>query len=277
MQRVAYLGIPGSFSYQATRIYFGDEVDPLSQNSFDDIFKLLDSGDGDFGVLPVENSSVGMITQVFDLLNQYNAKIQGELFLRVEHNLLTISGARLEDIKEIYSHPQAIQQCAKFLGQSQNWQAIPFFDTAKSAKWVKGQKDKALAAIGSTEAARLYGLDILVSDIQDNSSNYTRFVIIARENEIKADYNKISLNLTLNHTAGSLYKVVEQFAKSNLNMLSIKSRPIVSRPFEYMFYIDFEGNLRDDNVKYALKRIQRHCSNFKILGNYKAGTFKHIL
>ena len=277
MQRVAYLGIPGSFSYQATCMYFKDQIKPLSQKSFDDIFEQLDSKDVDFGVLPVENSSVGMITQVFDLLNRYDAKIQGELFLRVEHNLLSIPGARIEHIKKIYSHPQAIQQCANFLDQSTTWQAIPFFDTAKSAKWVKEQGDKTLAAIGSAQAAKLYGLNILSNDIQDNSSNYTRFVIIGRQNQIKANYNKISLNLTLSHTAGSLYKVVEQFAKNNLNMLSIKSRPIASRPFEYMFYIDIEGNLQDHSVKAAIANMERYCSNFKILGNYIAGTFKNIL
>ena len=277
MQKVAYQGIPGSFSYQAVRLYFGNSIEFVSKSSFDDVFELLDRGDVDWGILPVENSSVGMISRVFDLLYQYNLNIRGELYLEVQHNILGLPGAQLKDIEEVYSHPQAIEQCNKFLGEHPNWKVIPFFDTAKSAKWVKEQGVPKFAAIASTEAAELYGLDVISSRIQDNSSNYTRFIVIAKEDRVDCDCNKISLNISLSHTPGSLYRVVEQFAKNDLNMLSIKSRPIVTKPFEYMFYIDFEGNLKDDNVRNAIEGIRCHCSSFKILGNYKAGIFNQIL
>lgn len=277
MQKVAYQGIPGSFSYQAARLYFGNSIEFVSKSSFDDVFEFLDRGDVDWGILPVENSSVGMISRVFDLLYQYNLNIRGELYLEVQHNILGLPGAQLKDIEEVYSHPQAIEQCNKFLGEHPNWKVIPFFDTAKSAKWVKEQGVPKFAAIASTEAAELYGLDVISSRIQDNSSNYTRFIVIAKEDRVDCDCNKISLNISLSHTPGSLYRVVEQFAKNDLNMLSIKSRPIVTKPFEYMFYIDFEGNLKDDNVRNAIEGIRCHCSSFKILGNYKAGIFNQIL
>lgn len=277
MQTVAYQGIPGSFSYQAARMYFKDDVQLISESSFDNVFMLLEQGDVDLGILPVENSSIGIISRVYDLLSEYDMYIMGELYLEVEHNLLALPGARLEDIEEVYSHPQAIEQCNKFLSQHPGWKVIPFFDTAKSAKWIREKGQPAYGAIASVEAAQLYKLEILSSDIHDNPLNYTRFVVIAREGHVDSSYNKISLNISLSHRPGSLYKVVEQFAKNDLNMLNIQSRPIVTKPFEYMFYIDFEGNLEDESVKKTIEGIKHHCSSFKVIGNYKAGDFNHIL
>ncbi|NMA95178.1 MAG: prephenate dehydratase [Clostridiales bacterium] len=277
MRAVAYQGIPGSFSHQAAGLYFGKDAELVSKSSFDDVFTLLDRGEADVGILPVENSSVGMISRVFDLLSQYNLNIQGELYLEVKHNLLAPPGTQLKDIEEVYSHPQAIGQCHNFLEEHTKWKVIPYFDTAKSAKWVKEQGLSKFAAIASTEAASLYGLDIIAENIQDNTLNYTRFIVIAMDPVIGDDCNKISINISLSHTPGSLYKVVEQFAKNNLNMLSIKSRPIVTKPFEYMFYIDFEGHIDDPNVKTAIEGIKDHCSNYKLLGNYKGSSFNRIL
>ncbi len=277
MQTIAYQGIPGSFSHQAACMYFGSSEQLISKDSFDKVFESVDNGEAEWGILPVENSSIGVISKVFDLLYRYELNIRGELYLDIKHNLLGLPGSKIEYIEEVYSHPQAIEQCSQFLSQYPNWRVIPFFDTAKSAEWIKAQGMFSNGAIASTEAAELYGLNVLVHDIHDNPLNYTRFIVIAKEREIDSACNKVSLIISLHHRPGSLYRIVEQFAENGLNMLKIQSRPIVTKPFEYMFYIDFEGNLSDKKVGEALEAIQKHCSSFKIIGNYKAGVFNHIL
>jgi chorismate mutase / prephenate dehydratase len=265
---VGYQGVEGSYSHEALLDYFQDNVDTVNFNEFEEVFKNLKSGKIKYGVLPVENSSTGGISEVMDFLHGYDAFIVGEKCLKINHNLLGIKGAKFEDIEEVYSHPQGFLQCSDFLKKYPNLKTISYYNTAMSVEFVKKADKKGYAAIASKKAAELYGVDIIKSSINTNTNNYTRFVIISNEMEVKKDSNKISVVLSLPHTQGSLYKIIKCIADRNLNMLKIESRPIANVPWQYLFYMDFEGNLNELKVKEALECIKLNSIQCKVLGNY---------
>ncbi|MDP4090712.1 MAG: prephenate dehydratase [Bacillota bacterium] len=267
--RIGYFGVPGSYTHEAMLNIFGEGCDEVFSESFEDIFRLLMKEEIKYGVLPIENSSTGGISDVMDLLNKYNAYIIGEKCLRINHCLLGIPGTELEDIKEVYSHPQPLQQCKEFLESQKGWQLYNYYNSAKSVEYVRQCGSKAKAAVGSLRAAKLYGLEVIKDNINTNEHNYTRFVIISRELEVDDYADKISVVLTLPHILGSLYNVIKIIYENNLNMMKIESRPIMGKPWEYSFYIDFEGSLKDEKVKAGLGNIQSKCTEFKVLGNYK--------
>ncbi|MCM8711599.1 prephenate dehydratase [Clostridium sp. SYSU_GA19001] len=266
---IGFQGVPGSFSEEALIEYFGDDVQRKAVEHFEDVFIELKNGKIDYGVLPIENSSTGAISEVYDLLNKYDFYITGEVCLKVAQNLLGIKGAKLEDIEEVYSHPQGFSQCSEFLKHCPSWTLIPYLNTAKSAEYVKKQNNKKLAAIGSKRAAKLYGLDILKPSINFNSNNTTKFVIISRDMKEDSYNNKISVVFSTSHKVGSLYNVLRCFAENYLNLLKIESRPLQDKPWEYFFYVDFEGNLKDETVQLAIEAVKNNSRYFKILGNYK--------
>lgn len=266
---VGFQGVAGSFSEQALLDYFGDDTKTKAVDEFEDIFTQLENDSIKYGILPIENSSTGGITDVYDLLNKYDFKIVGEVCLKVNHNLMAIKGASIEDITEVYSHSQALSQCCEFLKSKKSWAQVPFCNTAKSAEFVCNSKEKFKAAIGSRRAAALYDLNILVRNINSNSKNITRFIIISKNMEINNECNKTSVIFVTPHRSGSLYNILGHFSENNLNLLKIESRPIWDKPWEYFFYIDFEGNLDEETVKEAMHEITKACSYFKILGNYK--------
>ncbi len=267
--KVGFQGVSGSFSEEALMLYFNEDVETIAVTEFEDIFYAIRDEKIDYGILPVENSSTGGISQVYDLLNQHDAYIVGEVCLRVEQHLLALTEASLEDIEVVYSHPQGFEQSKNFLKEYPSWQLITYYNTAKSAELVMKSQDRSKAAIASKRAAQLYGLNILQESINTNTTNTTRFIILGKKLEIKDDSNKISVVITTKHTAGSLYKALKHFAKNNINMLKIESRPIPDKPWEYFFYVDFEGNLEDDEVLHTINEIKKDCQYFKILGNYK--------
>lgn len=267
---VGFQGVPGSFSEQALLEYFRDEITIHNVREFEDVFKALKNNEIDYGVLPIENSSTGGIVEVYDLLRKYGFFIVGERTIKVNHNLLGIKGTRIEDIKEVYSHPQALQQSGEFLKDYPNWEKIPYRNTAASAELIKNKNSKEKAAIGSKKAGEIYNLDIVKENINYNKNNYTRFIVIGKNLELQSDYDKISTILTLPHKAGSLYNILSIFAEYNLSLLKIESRPIVDKSFEYFFYIDFEGNLDNQSVKEAIGELRNNSYDFKLLGNYKA-------
>lgn len=267
--RVGYFGVPGSYTHEAMLAIFGEDCGEVYRESFEGIFKLLMDGEIKYGVLPIENSSTGGISDVMDLLNKYNAYIVGEKCLKINHCLLGIPGTTIEDIEEVYSHTQGLQQCKEFLESQDGWRLYNYYNTAKSVEYVKQCNSKTKAAVGSMRAAKLYGLEVVKPNINTNEHNYTRFVIISREVEVSDESDKISIILTLPHVVGSLYNVIKVIYENNLNMMKIESRPIMGKPWEYSFYIDFEGNLKDEKVKAGLKNIQSICTEFKVLGNYK--------
>jgi chorismate mutase/prephenate dehydratase len=268
--KVAFYGVPGAFCEQALFDYFPNDVTPISNPKFQDVFKTLENEDVPYAVLPIENSSTGPVSEIYDLLNQSPYYIVGETFVKAEQNLLGTKEATLETIKEVYSHPQAIEQSKPFLDQY-NWNIVPYYSTAQSAAYVKELNDPSFAAISSKKAAELYNLKILKPNINYNSTNTTRFVILGKNLKINSACNKISVVLSTEHKAGALYNVLRNFADYNINLLKIESRPVVHTPWEYYFYIDFEGNLNNKNIKESIELMKKDCAYFKLLGNYKNG------
>ena len=267
--KIGFQGVEGSFSEEALLNYFGKEAMTSSFRFFEDVFMAIDRGDVDYGILPVENSSTGSVNEVYDLLRKYGCHINGEIVLKVKQNLLGVKGASIEDIKEVYSHSQGFQQSAEFFKDHPSWKLIPYHNTALGAKLISEAEDKSRAAVASERAAAIYGLDILEENLNFNSKNYTRFVIIGKDIRLDESSDKISVVLTVRHKAGSLCDVLSLFSQEGLNLLKIESRPIMDKSWEYFFHLDFEGNLQDPHVSRIMDEIRSRTTYFKILGNYR--------
>lgn len=272
---LGFQGVEGSFSHEALLDYFSDYKELKKYEEFEDVFIAINKGEIDYGIIPMDNSSTGEIADAYDLVRKYGNYIIGEIALQVEQNLLGLPGTKLEDIKEVYSHPQAFYQSSEFLKKHPQWKWITYPNTAASAKYVKVEGDKTKAAIASMNAKKFYDLEVIEKGISYNKNNSTRFVIIGRELELSNKSNKVSIITSTPHKAGGLFGLIQIFAKKGLNMLSIKSRPMLDRPWEYFFYIDFEGNLENEETKAAIEEIKNTSSYFKVLGNYKKDI--HIL
>lgn len=268
---VGYQGVPGAYSHLALQQYFaGRPVKAQNFMLFEDVVAAVMDGTVRYGVLPIENSSTGGITEVYDLVRRYGAFIVGEKIVKVEHCLLGLPGAKLEDITEVYSHPQGFSQCRAFFKEHPAMQQFNYFNTAKAAEMVAQKKDIHKAAVAGAQAAAQYGLAILARGINTNQSNYTRFIIISRQQELAADADKITLIVSLKHQPGSLYRVLSHFARYHINMTNIESRPIPGRPWEYYFHMDITGHLTDEAVQKALGDLPEDTTECKILGNYRA-------
>lgn len=265
--RVVYPGVPGSFSEIACEKFFGKDIDHYSVVNFKEVPEALNGGDADYGVLPIENSSAGDVTGVYDILLNYDVCIVGEVFVKVDHNLLGIPGTKLEDIKTVYSHPQGLMQCAPFLDDL-GVEKISVANTAIAAEMVMEKQQKNLAAVASTKAAELYHLDILKESINFDKSNETRFVILSKKRQYTSDAKKISICFSLLHESGTLYNILSHFMYNGLNLSHIESVPLPKEQWEYRFYIDVMGNLHDPAVKNALQGVRTESAQFKILGNY---------
>jgi len=265
---VAFQGELGAFGHQALKKYFGSEDKILHFNKFEDVFVALQNDEADYGVLPIENSSTGGINDVFDLLLKYEQYIVGEVYLQVEHHLVAYENATLATISEVYSHIQGFNQCRAFIDQHPNWKLISLENTAKSAKYVKETNDPTKAAIASKEAAEIYGLKIIESNIHTNEENWTRFIIIGKKVEINKNSKRISMVYSTRHNVGSLYDSLGVFVQQGINLAKVESRPIPSQPWKYHFYVDIEGNLLDKQVQEAIKNLQEKSLYIKILGNY---------
>lgn len=269
IEKVGYQGIPASFSHQAAIEYFGEKAETAYYSSFQEVFEAIQNNEIKYGVLPIENSSTGGISEVCDLLGRYGCYIVGEKCIKVEHNLLGIKGAAVSDIKEVYSHTQGFLQCKKYFDNHTDWRLIPYFNTAKSAEYVSMENVKSKGCVASKKAAEMYNLRILEENINYNQNNYTRFIIIGREINANKQCDKISIAVKLPHKAGELYCILKHFADNNLNMLKIESRPIQDKPWEYSFYIDFQGNIEDKKAADVLDIIKKESLDYKFLGNYK--------
>ena len=265
--RVVFQGVEGANSEAAMRAYFGDRVNSFHVASFREAMEAIEEGMADFAVLPIENSSAGIVSEIYDLLVEFENYIVGEQVLKIESCLMGVKGAKLSDIQAVYSHPQALMQTARYL-EEHGWQQISMSNTAAAAQMVAREQDKSRAAIGNSLAARLYGLDILEPEISYNSSNSTRFIIVTNQKIYRKDAEKISICCEIAHESGSLYHAMSHFIYNGLNMCKIESRPIEGRNWEYRFFIDFEGNLNDSAVKNALRGLRDETRNMRILGNY---------
>lgn len=265
--KVIYQGVEGAFSEQAMVQFFGENINKHNVESFKDIILELENGNADYGVLPIENSSAGAVTGVYDLIAQSNLYIVGEEIVKVKQALLGLPNAEISDIKTVYSHPQGLLQSAKYLEKT-DWKQISLLNTAVSAKKVHEDNDVTQSAIASERAGKIYGLKVLESCINYNDQNATRFVILTKNKIHTKTANKISISFSLPHHCGTLYNVLSHFHYNNLSMTKIESRPLEGRQWEYRFFIDFSGNLEDINVKTALASIKEETQDFKIMGNY---------
>lgn len=267
--KIGYQGVKGSFSEEAMIKYFGENHSTTDYEEFEDVFLALKNNEIDYGILPIENSCTGAITTVYDLLVKYGLYIVGEECIKIDQNLIGIKDSKLEDIKEIYSHPQGFEQSREFLNKHYNLKLIPFHNTAISAKYISELKDKSKAAIASLRAAEIYGLDVIEREINDKGNNHTKFIIIGRHLETAKECNKITVVFSLDDKAGTLYNLLRYFAENNINMIKIESRPSKNEPWQYFLYVDFEGNIENEDVKKAIKLIEEKSEYFKLIGCYK--------
>ncbi|WP_319200878.1 bifunctional chorismate mutase/prephenate dehydratase [uncultured Ilyobacter sp.] len=261
--KVAYQGVEGAFQHIALREIF-EKCEENSYLTFEEVFRAVSSKEVDFGVLPIENSSTGEISEIFDLLRKYNCYITRVHSLKIEQHLLGIKGAKISDIKEVYSHPQGFLQSSKFL-YGRGWKEIPYHNTAVSAKYVSDQRDKTKGTIGSYETASLYNLDILAESINTNDQNQTKFIVISSEKPKTGD--TCALILTVPHESGSLMKIVDSIGRRGYNMLNIKSRPVKNVPWEYFFFIEFQGDM--DNSEELIEELKENSLSFKVVGRYQ--------
>jgi chorismate mutase / prephenate dehydratase len=266
---VGYQGVKGSFSEEALLKYFESYNNTRNYETFEDVFNALEKNEINKAILPIENSYTGAIAEIYDLLVKYGFYIIGEECIKIDQNLIGIKGTKIDEIQEIYSHPQGFEQSKKFLKNYQNIKIIPYHNTAISAKLISDLKDSRKAAIASKKAAEIYGLEILKENINDKKDNYTKFIIIGKQLEYNTECNKISVVFSLENKAGILYSLLRYFAENNINMIKIESRPNKHESWKYLLYVDFEGSLQDSKVKNALELIEKNSGYFKIIGSYK--------
>ena len=265
--RVVFQGAEGAYSQIAMQTFFGEEVNSFHVDSFRDAMCAIDEGSADFAVLPIENSTAGIVSEIYDLLAEFENYIVGEQIIRIEHCLMGIPGAKETDIKTVYSHPQSLMQSSRYLNDH-TWQQISMQNNAFAAKHVSEEKDITKAAIASELAAKLYGLEIIKKGVNNTGENSTRFIIVTNRKIFRKDAGKISICFEVPHESGSLYDMLGHFIYNDINMTKIESRPIEGRSWEYRFFIDFDGNLAQPSVKNALRGLRDDARNLRILGNY---------
>jgi len=268
---VAFQGEPGSYSEMAAFEHFGQGITPLPCESFESAFEAISQGSSTVGLLPFENSLAGSIHRNYDLILRHELHILSEYHLRVQHCLLALPGTAIETIREVRSHPQALAQCEHNLAKM-GVQRVTAADTAGSARLVKAGGDPRVGAIASRRAAEVYGLQILVENLEDNLSNYTRFLALSRQPVIVTDSTqgetKTSVVFSLKNQPGALFKALSVFALRDIDLTKIESRPIQGKPWEYMFYIDFIGHQDTQNCRRALDHLAELAATLRVLGSY---------
>ena len=279
-KKLGYTGVPGAYAYEVmvnllknsknSEGHMGAEAEEiLNFNTHRELVEGVEAGKVDFAILPIENSIVGEVRDSIDLINKRNIYIVGEVKHKIEHNLLGIKGSKIDDIKRVYSHEQALMQCSEFLGKYPEWEKIRMNNTALSAKYIGDTGNKENACIANMETREMYNLELLKPDINNEKENFTRFFIVSNKNLICENSEKISVITSTKNESGALIKLLKVFSDYGLNMVNLKSRPKTNKPWEYYFYIDFEGNLEEEKVKKALEEIREKSIYLQILGNYK--------
>ena len=275
--RVAYQGVEGSYSELAAKKYFAAraaEMEFIGTESFANALSMVESGQVGYSFLPIENTTAGSINQTYDLLRQTALTIVGEEVLHVRHCLLGLEGATVENMCRVLSHPQALLQCSRFLGGLEGVELVAFEDTAAAAAEVGRIGDPSQAAIASGEAAEIYGLEVIAEGVADLEENWTRFVVISGF-EIELDPRipaKTSMIITTPHREGALAHCLSLLAEHGLNLTKLESRPVPSRPWEYLFYVDIEGSLASESAGLAVAELRRECPYLRVLGSYPART-----
>jgi len=264
---VAFQGEIGAYSEEAAFRFFGSSTQTKPCESLEEVFKLVEQGEVNFGIVPIENSLEGSISRVYDLLLNSSLRVCGEIELRVVHCLIANPGARLDLIKKVYSHPQALGQCRAFLKHLE-CELIPTYDTAGSVKMIKEKGITDGAAIASARAAEIYGMKIITTEIEDNQNNFTRFFILAKQDSLPSGNDKTSVVFSVKHKPGALYEFLKELADRNINLTKIESRPTRRKPWEYNFYLDFEGHREDKVSQEVLASLERVSLFAKVLGSY---------
>lgn len=267
-ETVACQGVEGSYSSVAADRLF-QQADIMYFNNFRNVFEAVNKGLCRYGVLPIENSSHGSVAEVYDLMQERGFSIVRSTKVHIRHALLVNPGTKIKDIKAIYSHEQAIGQCSKFLSTLTDVEVVLYRNTASAAKMVHESGRKDVAAISSPVTAELYGLEVLNESIQNNENNYTRFICISKNMEIYPGANKLSLMFSVSHKPGALYELIAQFSVLRLNLTKLESRPIPGSDFEFLFYLDVEADIRDEELISLLDRMSQDSPHFELLGAYQ--------
>ncbi len=265
--KVAFQGERGAYSESAVYTFFGDAAEVKPCRDLTEVFESVDEQEVPVGVVPVENSLEGSVNQTYDLFLKHNLKVSGEIIIRISHCLIANPSTSLDTVKTVYSHPQALAQCRSFLERLGS-DLIPTYDTAGSVKMLKEKGLKDAAAIASEKAAEIYGMKILAREIEDPPTNYTRFFVISKNDAPRTGRDKTSIIFAATHTPGALYHALGEFAKRDINLTKIESRPTRQKPWEYNFYLDFEGHRTEENCAAALKALEKSALFIKILGSY---------
>ncbi|MCW4044961.1 MAG: prephenate dehydratase [Candidatus Bathyarchaeota archaeon] len=265
--KVAFQGERGAYSESAVYTFFGASVEVKPCRDLSEVFDSVDKQDSQYGVVPIENSLEGSVNQTYDLFLTHDLKVCGEVIIRISHCLIANPSTSLDAVKAVYSHPQALAQCRNFL-ERLGRELIPTYDTAGSVKMLKEKGLKDAAAVASEKAAEIYGMKILAREIQDNTENYTRFFVLSHEDSPMTGKDKTSIIFSASHTPGSLYTALFEFAQRKINLTRIESRPTKQKPWEYNFYLDFEGHRGEAHCAEALKALEKSALFVKILGSY---------
>ncbi len=266
--RIAYFGETGSYTEQAMLEYFNHQGTGMAMGTFEEVMMALANNQADYGVLPIENSSTGTLSDIFDLLAEYDNYIIGEHVIAIDHNLWGISGAEIAGIRRVYSHRQGLLQCSGFLKQHPEFELEEGGSTSGAARRILEENDVTQAAIASKRAGEVYGLKLLKASIHNEENNQTRFIIISNKRRYERNSRRISICFALPHRSGALYHILSHFIYNNINLTRIESRPIKGKAFNYRFFADFEGSLEDESVKNALYSISEEALELKILGSY---------
>ena len=270
MKKAAYAGAKGAYAHQAMMRYFKNDIFPVEKENLAGVFSAVETGECDYGILPVENTITGAVTQNLDLLAATELYICGEILLGIEHQLLGLPGAELDGVCQVFSHEQALTQCSQYLEKHRQWLKIPYFNTAVAARHVAELNDPACAAIASAYARDTYGLITLARDIADLKGNTTRFYVICKEKQENPKANKATVIFTLPHKPSALARALTIFGWHDLNLCRIESRPDRRANWEYRFFADVEGAY--DHLQPAFTELAAHCAYFRVLGCYQACT-----
>ena len=268
-RRAAFQGVPGANSHMALMELLGENMESMPCETFEEVFRAVESGQAAYGILPIENSFAGSVAQVYDLLAVFEVFIIAEKRLRIDHMLLGLPGARFEDIETVFSHEQALAQCSDFFRAHPHIAQRPYYNTAGAAKFVSEQRNIHFAALANSFAAQLYDLQILEESVNSSRANTTRFILISSRPYAGSDANKAAVTFRLAHQPGALAEVLTHFAAHGLNMVKIESRPLRDRNFEYSFYIDFEGMEVRPKLEKAIQEGSLLFSDIRILGVYR--------
>ena len=272
--KIAYQGIKGAYSEAAVYKHFGNESEAIGYSLSEDVFEAVVNGKADYGLLPFDNTIAGSVAVNYDLLLKNEVYAIAEVFLLIRHTFLSHNGNKMEDVKTVYSHIHALEQCREFI-RKHKLKAVPEYDTAGAAKIVAERNKKDEACISHEFCAKIYGLEILEKNIQTNKNNITKFLVFAKNGKISDGIKKekTSIAFKTKHYSGALINCLQRLAKHNISLTKLESRPVPENPWEYVFYADFEGGIDDENVKLALSEMEASSLFLKVLGSYPKGKF----